>query len=214
MSFRLGLRTLVATVALVAPAACTGTPSVSEVVSGQGWLVTVYYTAVESFHRASTVPVRGCPKLDCANGEDMLGQYPDSFVTAVRDEGTGRITSGPHRGKYLNWSHDVGYWLDSEPRDSRGRALEPFRSAAADNLPDGTRLRLADCGRLDNGEPVPETVCGPLRAGQWEIRDAFTPGLGGAHHIDLYIGEETGPDFPVTGALYVTLHDAAFAARR
>ncbi len=36
----------------------------------------------------------GCPELDCEHGDDPLGRYPRDFVGAVRDEGTGRITSG------------------------------------------------------------------------------------------------------------------------
>src|SRR5690348_7211888 len=92
-----------------------------------GWTVTVYYTAVASFHDGATERVLGCPQLECSGGSDDLGSYPASFVRAVHDEGTGRIAAG----RYLNWSVDVGYWLDSAPRDSAGGVLEPWRSAAA-----------------------------------------------------------------------------------
>ena len=34
-----------------------------------------------------------------------------------------------------------------------------------------------------------------LASSAWEITDEFTPGLGGDRHIDLYPGEETGPQF-------------------
>jgi hypothetical protein len=67
---------------------------------------------------------------------------------------------------------------------------------------------LRNCGRLDNGEPVPDGVCRTLRDADWEIRDEFTPGYGGENHIDLYIGEESGPDYTSTGELYVSLTDA------
>ncbi len=207
MTAPLRLFTLLASLAL----AGTGCTSPTEDRLRRPWLVTVYYTAVEALHRDPPVPVRGCPATDCEKGDEPLGDYPKGFADAVRAEGTGRITSGPHAGRYLNWSHDVGYWLDDAPRDARGDPLQPFVSAAADGLPEDTKLRLLDCGRLDSGEPVPAQVCGSLRSGRWEIRDRFTPGLGGEQHIDLYIGEETGPGFTSSGALYVSLHDARFA---
>lgn len=191
--------------------ACTS-PSPAELIDRHKWHVTVYYTAVESFHGDAAVPVEGCASRDCANGHDPLGSYPHSFVTAVREEGAGRITEGPNAGKYLNWSHNIGYWLDTAARDAHGRPLEPLRSAAADDLPDGTELRLTDCGRLDSGEPVPDHVCGALRTPQWQILDRFTPGYGGPMHIDLYIGEENHDDFTTSGALYVSLANATFVA--
>ena len=175
-----------------------------------GWLVTVYYTAVESFHHDDPIPVTGCSSLHCQHGQHHLGRYPASFVAAVHDEGTGRITSGAHAGQYLNWSAGIGYWLDTTPRDAHGRSLLPFRSAAADNLAEGTPVRLIDCGRPDPAESANQQVCQRLRNGQWQIRDQFTPGLGGNRHIDLYIGEEDQPHF-TDSALYTTLHDATLA---
>ncbi|KAA2258900.1 hypothetical protein F0L68_23755 [Solihabitans fulvus] len=165
-----------------------------------GWTVTVYYTAVESLHHEPPTPVRGCPNLSCDNGNDDLGSYPADFVQAVVDEGAGRTTAG----QYLNWSDDTGFWLDTAPRDANGRPLAPFRSAAADGLADGTWVTLVDCGLQDDGTEVPAEVCQQLRAPTWQIRDAFTPGLGGDKHIDLYLGEETGPDF-IDSPLYTTL---------
>lgn len=207
MTAPLRLLTVLASLAL----AGTGCTSPTEDRLRRPWLVTVYYTAVEALHSDPPVPVDGCAAADCEKGDEPLGDYPKGFADAVRAEGTGRITSGPHAGRYLNWSHDVGYWLDDAPRDARGDRLQPFVSAAADGLPEDTRLRLVDCGKLDSGEPVPADVCERLRSGRWEIRDQFTPGLGGEQHIDLYIGEETGPDFTSSGPLYVSLHDARFA---
>jgi hypothetical protein len=161
-----------------------------------GWEVTVYYTAVESFHADDDlVEVRGCPTIDCTNGDDRLGDWPSGFVEAVQDEGTGRITSGAEAGRYLNWASSEGYWLDDAPRDAAGRPLEPYRSAAADGVEQGTRVRLVDCGNGNDGGPVSATVCGRLQGGDWEIRDRFTPGLGGERHIDLYLGEEDVDDF-------------------
>lgn len=193
--------------------ACASRSPVAERVTENPWRVTVYYTAVESYHRGEPVHVVGCRGQDCAHGRHQLGRYPGDFVAAVREEGTGRVTSGPHAGRYLNWSHDVGYWLDDAPRDAHGRALQTMRSAAADGIPDGTRLRMADCGRLDSGDPVPGDVCRILRGADWEIRDRFTPGLGGDNHIDLYVGEESRPDYTASAPLYVALTDARFDLR-
>jgi hypothetical protein len=178
-------------------------PSIESV----GWQVTVYYTAVESFHGDARRGVTGCPKLECQHGNDDLGSYPKSFVKAVEDEGTGRITSGERAGKYLNWSSDTGYWLDTAPRNANGGVLEPFRSAAADGLAQGSKISLVRCGRTSEGTAVVPDVCSKLSAATWSITDAFTPGLGGDLHIDLYVGEETGPGFK-ENPLYTTLEQA------
>jgi hypothetical protein len=172
----------------------------------QGWQVTVYYTAVEEHHGGPVRPVRGCRQLECAGGDDDLGTYPGDFIDAVEAEGTGRITSGPHAGRYLNWSHDVGFWLDTAPRDSHGGELRPFSSAAADAdvLAEGTEFRVADCGRADDGSEPPPGTCRRFREASWRVVDEFTPGLGGDRHVDLYVGEESGPGF-VDGDLYVSL---------
>jgi 3D (Asp-Asp-Asp) domain-containing protein len=171
-----------------------------------GWEATVYYTAVESFHDGAPVEVRGCPVLECEGGDDLLGVYPEDFVQAVEDEGTGRITSGEQAGQYLNWSYDVGYWLDTEPRNSHGDPLRPYVSAAADPevLAEGTRLRITDCGDAADVEPE---VCEALQDAEWTIEDEFTPGLGGERHIDLYLGEEDQADF-TESAWYTTLTNA------
>ena len=51
------------------------------------------------------------------------------------------------------------------------------------------------CGRIDDGAAPPATVCAALRRARWTVTDEFTPGLGGSKHVDVYIGEETGPDW-------------------
>jgi hypothetical protein len=166
-----------------------------------GWTVTVYYTAVAEYHGGTAERVRGCPRFDCdGTVSEDLGAYPATFVRAVHDEGTGRISAG----RYLNWSVDVGYWLDTAPRDSAGGALEPWRSAAADAdvLEAGTRFTITSCGDGPSDE-----VCDRMRAAEWTVRDEFTPGLGGDRHVEVYIGEETGPEF--TGSdWYTTLTHA------
>lgn len=170
-----------------------------------GWELTVYYTAVETFHTDAKVHVVGCTTLNCSNGHDDLGMHPASFVQAVKDEGTGRLADG----HYLNWSYDTGYWLDTAPRNSSGGALVPFMSAAADTsvLPQGTRFTITDCGHIEDNAKPPKAVCEKLSAAHWKIVDEFTPGLGGEHHLDLYIGEETQKDFTKTD-WYITLSDA------
>jgi hypothetical protein len=170
-----------------------------------GWKITVYYTGVESFHHGPATPVRGCRVLDCANGDDDLGSYPADFVEVVSTEGAGRTNSG----RYLNWSHDTGFWLDSAPRDTRGEPLRPFESSAADPdvLAPGTAFTITGCGHEEGGGDVDPAVCARLRDARWTITDEFTPGFGGAHHIDAYIGEETQPGFTGT-SLYATLDGA------
>ena len=170
-----------------APVATTTAPV------SRGWEITVYYTAVQRFHDGQPETVTGCRGLDCTDGDEDLGEYPADFVAAVKDEGTGR-TAG---GRYLNWSYDVGYWLDTAARDTAGAPLRPFVSAAADPgvLPRGATFRIAGCGQAGDGSAPPAEVCAGLRRGRWTVTDEFTPGLGGRRHLDLYIGEETGPGF-------------------
>jgi hypothetical protein len=172
------------------------------------WEITVYYTAVERFHDGDPTTVTGCPRLDCTRGDDDLGAYPAGFVDAVRDEGTGLTSSG----RYLNWSYDVGFWLDSAPRTSDGGSLVPFVSAAADPevLPRGTRFTISSCGSQEDGSAPPRAVCAALRAAKWEITDEFTPGLGGPKHLDAYIGRETGPGF-TDSEWYLSLAGARLA---
>jgi len=117
--------------AATVPAASTPASSPAPTRSARresGWTATVYYTAVQRFHTGPATRVTGCPVLDCRRGGADLGSYPGDFVKAVRDEGTGRTTAG----RYLNWSSDVGFWLDDAPRNGHGGALVPFTSAAAD----------------------------------------------------------------------------------
>jgi hypothetical protein len=170
-----------------------------------GWTITVYYTVVEDYHGGAHTRVTGCPRLDCARGHDDLGSYPAEFVTRIKTEGTG-VTSD---GRYLNWSYDTGFWLDTAPRGTDGNPLEPYVSAAADPevLAHGTRFAIADCGRQDDGSTVPPAVCAAFRRAAWRIDDEFTPGLGGPRHIDLYVGRETGAGFTGSDA-YVSLTGA------
>ncbi|MEU6040157.1 hypothetical protein ABZ801_32610 [Actinomadura sp. NPDC047616] len=174
------------------------------------WRITTYYTAVESYHGGRRKAVRGCPELRCDDGDTPLGSYPEDFIEIIQTEGSGRITSGPHRGRYLNWSHSVGFWLDDTTRDSAGRPLRAWRSAAADRdvLARGQRFVVTDCGRDGAGRPVEDEVCERFRRASWTVTDLFRPGYGGEHHADVYIGEETGPGFARSAPWYTTLRDA------
>jgi hypothetical protein len=151
--------------------------------------------------------VSGCLIRECSFGNSLIGSYPASFIKATKTEGTGRITSGANAGKYLNWSVDVGYWLDTIPSDGYGGALEPFRTAAADAiaLPKGTQFRLVAPLKQEDGSALEATSANRLLSATWLINDQFTPGLGGALHLDVYIGEEDRVNFTNTSPLYTTL---------
>jgi hypothetical protein len=165
--------------------------------TSSAWKITVYYTAVESFHHGKKVRVRGCREMGCRL-KSILGEYPADFVKAVKDEGTGKITSGDHAGKYLCWSRQDGYWLDTAPRDAQGTSLSPWESAAADSnvMSFGTGFQVVDCGvdDMDGAEINPQT-CTQIKNARWKISDRFELGLGGRNHLDLYIGEEDQEDF-------------------
>ncbi|GAA1566702.1 hypothetical protein GCM10009827_105470 [Dactylosporangium maewongense] len=178
-------------------------------VTSAGWEVTVYYTAVATLHGGASQRVTGCPTIDCRKGHDQrdLGTFPASFVKAVKDEGTGRTADG----RYLNWSYDTGYWMDTAPRDTAGRPLVPWVSAGADGdvLRAGARFSVLRCGTAE----VTADVCAKLKSPTWTIVDEFTPGMGGSKHVDVYIGEETGPDF-TDSDLYTTLKGATLSVLR
>ncbi|WP_240489890.1 hypothetical protein [Actinomadura atramentaria] len=187
-------------------------PSPGRMLGARGsWKITTYYTAVESFHHGRPKAVRGCPELHCSHGTAPLGSYPSDFLDVVRTEGSGRLTSGPNAGRYLNWSHSVGWWLDTTTRDAGARPLRAWGSAAADRsvLARGQRFAVTGCGRDDAGKPVPAHVCAAFRNATWTVTDLFRPGYGGEHHADVYIGEETGPGFT---DYYTTLTGATISA--
>ncbi|WP_433337987.1 hypothetical protein [Spirillospora sp. CA-294931] len=172
-----------------------------------GWRITTYYTLVQTYHGGPLKPVKGCATFHCKWGKDPLGSYPADFLKAIQTEGNGRITTGPNKGRYLNWSYSVGWWLDDSTRDSRGKPLKPWSSAAADKtvLARGQRFVVAHCGK--KGRPVPAEICAKFRQSHWTVTDLFRPGYGGEHHADLYIGEETGPNFKKS-PYYTTLGGA------
>lgn len=175
-----------------------------------GWRITAYYTAVESFHPGPRKRLRGCLKSGCGKPRYELGSYPAAFIEAVRTEGAGRITSGPQVGRYLTWSRRVGYfWLDDVARDATNRPLRPWVSAAADRsvLKRGLRFTITRCGKDWRGRPIKAEICARFRAARWSVVDVFAPGYGGGHHADVYIGDETGPNFKKS-PFYTTLNGA------
>jgi hypothetical protein len=177
------------------------------------WNLTVYYTAVESFHHGRKVMVRGCMEMECEH-KGTIGIFPASFVKAVKDEGTGRITSGNYAGKYLCWSKRDGYWLDSEPREAEGTSLIPWVSAAADSdvLTYGTTFKIEKCGVDDTDESeIDSEMCKKMKDAHWRISDRFEPGLGGSRHIDLYIGEEDRPDFISSSPKVISVKSASIS---
>ena len=182
------------------------TPPTGGTVSTEVYTITVYYTAVESFHTDAAQNVTGCLTTTCSFGNSVIGSYPASFIKATKTEGTGRITSGANAGKYLNWSVDVGYWLDTIPSDGYGGALVPFRTAAADAiaLPRGAQFRLVGPLKQEDGSALDAGSASRFLAATWLINDQFTPGLGGALHLDVYIGEEDRVNF-TNSAMYTTL---------
>ncbi|MFI0356443.1 hypothetical protein [Actinomadura sp. 9N407] len=187
-------------------------PALQPLGKAESWRITTYYTAVQSFHGGKPKAVRGCPELHCKWGKTPLGAYPEDFLKIIQTEGSGRITGGPQRGRYLNWSSSTGWWLDDTTRDSTARPLKAWSSAAADRdvITRGRRFRILDCGKDWKGRPVPSRVCDRFRAATWTVTDLFRPGYGGEHHADVYIGEETGPDF-TKSPYYTTLRKATIA---
>lgn len=198
---------------LSAPPSTPSSPPASSTPSPAGrlsedWHLTVYYTAVESFHRETPVAVSGCPTTDCAHGSTDLGTYPGDFVDAVRNEGTGRITSGRNAGSYLNWSYDVGFWLDSIAATSWHTPLRPFVSSASGDaqLPRGATFHVASaCTQVV--ESVESQVCRLLHSTTWIVDDEFTPGLGGSKRVDVYIGEENQEAFESTSPRFIDVED-------
>ncbi|TDD69006.1 hypothetical protein [Actinomadura rubrisoli] len=177
------------------------------------WRITTYYTALQSLYRGKPKAVRGCTRFHCSHGKDPLGAYPEDFLKVIQTEGSGRITAGPQRGRYLNWSSSVGFWLDDTTRDSSGRPLRAWASAAADRsvLARGRRFAIAGCGKDGNGRPIETKVCRVFQKARWKVTDLFRPGFGGEHHADVYIGEETGPRL-ADSPFYTTLRGATLVS--
>ncbi|HEX6492943.1 MAG TPA: hypothetical protein VF112_05495 [Candidatus Dormibacteraeota bacterium] len=187
------------------PPAVAPTATASPAPALGAWSLTVYYTAVESFHTGPPQAVTGCrPGADeCSNGTDPLGSYPTDFLDAVRSQGAGRITAGKYAGKYLMWDADSGYAVDTAALDQSDAPLRPFVSAGAGDpgIAAGTAFSVLDCG-----VPADAGGCARLRAARWVVTST-TRRPTDAHTLELYVGEEDGPGFG-TGALIIHSHNA------
>ncbi|WP_246249742.1 hypothetical protein [Actinomadura litoris] len=197
------------------PTAKAGVPDGRPLGRPGKWRITTYYTASQSLYRGRAKAVRGCLRFHCSHGKDPLGSYPEDFLKVVRTEGSGHLTSGRQRGRYLNWSSSVGFWLDDTTRDSAGRPLRAWTSAAADRsvLARGRRFAITGCGREGGGRPVEAEVCRRFREARWTVTDLFRPGYGGEYHADVYIGEEHGTRL-AGSPLYTTLKGATLTGVR
>jgi hypothetical protein len=166
-----------------------------------GWSLTVTYTAVESFHHGAPEAVSGCDLNadECDNGTTPLGTYPSDFVDAVKAEGYGRITSGRNAGRYLAWDPQGGFSLETSASDASGTPLRAFVSAAADDsIPIGTHFTVQDCGvDATTHRPPDAGGCAKLTAAGWVVGGNTTQPWG-SHRLNLYVGEETRPDFTTT----------------
>jgi hypothetical protein len=191
-------------------AAGAGTASQPPPAAG-GWSLTVTYTAVESFHNGAPEAVSGCDLNadECNNGTTPLGTYPSDFVDAVKAEGYGRITSGKNAGRYLAWDPQGGFSLETSASDASGASLRPFVSAAADDsIPIGTHFTVQSCGTdATTHQPPNPAGCAKLTGASWVVGDNTTQPLG-SHMLQLYVGEETQPNFTTTVAYVVTTVNA------
>ena len=184
-------------------------PSGSGTVLPQRYKITFYYTPVESFFSGPLQPVTGCPSIDCASGSQDLGAHPADFLAAIQLQGSGRLTSGPYAGQYLNGSYSGGFWISPFPPDAYGGVLQPFETAAVNEsgLPRGTRFRLV-APLLENGQSISANTEAILLAAIWNVQDRFEPGYGGTTHLDLYVGEQTTPSF-TSSPFYLLLENTA-----
>jgi hypothetical protein len=202
----------------VAPVERVTTPTVNQRLAtaqeSGGWEISTYFTAVERYYDGPVIDLRGCPSIDCSEGDTDLGRFRRDFLEAVKAEGSGRLSSSRRTAEYLNWSINIGYWLDSAPRDARGSVLEPYVSAAADpEIEYVSSFRIEDCGTdAVTGEPLDPEVCGLIRHGDWIVRDRFTVGSVGKH-FDLYVGEQDRQDFLVRSPRTIHTLGASIALR-
>ncbi|TMD94447.1 MAG: hypothetical protein E6I76_12230 [Chloroflexi bacterium] len=181
-----------------------------------GWSLTVTYTAVESLHHGAPQAVTGCDLNadECNNGTSPLGSYPADFVDAVKAEGYGRITSGKNAGRYLAWDPQGGFSLETSAADAGGNALKPFVSAAADDsIPIGAHFTVQGCGTDATTHRPPDAAgCARLTGASWVVGDNTTQPWG-SHALNLYVGEETQPDFTTTVAYVINTVNARTSLR-
>ncbi|HKA11673.1 MAG TPA: hypothetical protein VKI99_14530 [Candidatus Dormibacteraeota bacterium] len=171
--------------------------------SGQatgGWHLTVYYTPVESYHGPPLQAI-----LDCAGL--ALGKHSLHFLDRVQTEGFGRFVTPIHENRYLGWDFDRRCWfLARTPVGLGDRPLRQWVSAAAaSSFAPGTGVRVVSCG-----SNVDETVCARVKGAGWVVED-HCGGCSDPKHLDLYVGEEDGPDFEDLSPTYFDTHGAVVA---
>lgn len=170
-----------------------------------GWQLRLFFTAASSYYRGPTVRVTGCANVACRPAAVDLGPYPRTFVTAVRAQGSGYLGSGPHRGQYLDWDAERGYWLDTVARGPGAAPLQPFVSviSSTPQLSTHTVVRVASCGAGSRAGWA--AVCAQLRATPWSVASVAAPasasagGPAGAsaagRTVRLYVGVENQAHF-------------------
>lgn len=142
-----------------------------------GWRLTVYYTPVEQYHSGEEEHVPG------------VGSMSKAFLEILRLEGVGKISKGPHTGKYLHYTPALGYWLTEEPLDAQGKTLIKMKTMAApSNIKFGTQVKILDCGNIS------KPACGQISNLTWVVSDRFGDDPN-EKHFDLYIGEEDRENF-------------------
>jgi hypothetical protein len=157
------------------------------------WVLRLYYTATETYYRGGPAGISGCADPSCGGGRVGLGSYPSDFLAAVRVQGSGRVSSGPYAGAYLNWDSAVGYWLDRSPREFTAGPLHGFVSAQSGTpmLSARTPIKVLSCGVASR--PGAGPVCARLKATSWNV--VAVARTSAQRVIRLYVGLERGPGF-------------------
>jgi len=165
-------------------------PTISGTLS-DGWRLTVYYTPVELYH--------GGPEEHVPD----IGSFPEKFLDLVRLEGVGKISKGPHAGRYLHQTDELGFWLTDAPLDARGKKLVQFQTMAApQNVNFGTKVKIQTCGNIS------KPVCDQISSYVWTVSDRFGDDPS-EKHFDLYIGEEDRENYLQTHPLIFAANNAS-----
>ena len=127
--------------ALLAFAASCGGGNQPAPGNGGGWRLTVYYTPRRVIHGGSRDPITGCQGAD-------LGSHSHEFLTTIKTEGFGRLSTPVEGRSYLCWDCDRRCWfLAAAPVGANDRPLRPCGSAAAHpSIAIGTRVSVRKSG--------------------------------------------------------------------
>lgn len=190
--------------ALLAFAASCGGGNQPSPGTGEGWRLTVYYTPVESYHGGSREPISACQGAD-------LGSHSHEFLTTIKTEGFGRLSTPVESRSYLGWDFARRCWfLAAAPVGANDRPLRAWVSTAGHpSIAIGTRVSVRKCG----GQ-VDRSLCDRVRAAAWVVDDRCSVGCTGPKHLDLYIGEEDRPKFEDDSPNYFEDDDATVTLTR